>query len=375
MASQIQSSPLVDSIEVDWPSSKSRAAQELCAAFLHAPISKRFVFGLNVYTKAVVSILSVAGIVDDYTSDSSFNDTPIIRSVDLPRDAFVLTAAGGRPLTVRRMLRDRNIRQIDYFRFLRWSGLPLPEAVFNEGFKGALEKSRAELDWLFGILEDAESREVLLKLMQFRASYDLDYLEGFAEKQSSQYFEDFLELRGDSQVFVDVGGFDGATTEEFIRLCPAYKSIFVLEPEPSNYRRCVERLDGRRNLSILPIGAGDDDITLRFSSGGSASRLDESGEISVKVQRLDELVHEPPTFIKMDIEGAEASAIRGASRLIEEHQPTLAICVYHRPSDFWEIPRTILKINSNYSIFIRHYTESIYETVMYFVPKGTRQED
>ncbi|NBV84437.1 FkbM family methyltransferase, partial [bacterium] len=74
-------------------------------------------------------------------------------------------------------------------------------------------------------------------------------------------------------------------------------------------------------------------------------------------------------FIKMDIEGGELSALRGAKKLITTHLPRLAICVYHRPDDFWAVPELILGWGCQYDLFLRHYTESIYETVMYFIPK------
>ena len=71
----------------------------------------------------------------------------------------------------------------------------------------------------------------------------------------------------------------------------------------------------------------------------------------------------------MDIEGGELAALEGARGSIEAHRPALAVCVYHRPSDFWTVPRTILSMSPDYLVYLRHYTESIYETVMYFVPK------
>jgi FkbM family methyltransferase len=359
----------IDSITSDWPETKSEEAKKLCSAFLEAPVSKRFVFGQNVYTKAITSVVPVSAVVDDYTQNADFNGIPILRLKNIPHDAFVLSTAGGRPLTVRRMLEERQVRNIDYFKFRRWSGLDLPEAVFNEDFQYYLQRDKDKLEWLFSILEDDESRKTLSKLMMFRASYDLDYLEGFSERQECQYFEDFMRLDEGKQVFVDIGGFDGATAEEFIRRCPSYDSIYVLEPEPINFRRCQEKLAGRRDLVVLPYGAGDENVSLKFSSQGSASRLSDDGEITVEVRLLDELIQVKPTFIKMDIEGAELKALKGATRSITEHGPTLAICVYHRPTDFWEIPKAVLALHSEYRVFIRHYTECIYETVMYFVPK------
>ena len=73
-------------------------------------------------------------------------------------------------------------------------------------------------------------------------------------------------------------------------------------------------------------------------------------------------------FLKMDIEGAELSAINGAKNIINQYHPKLAICVYHRAADIREIFKTVLNIRADYHVYLRHYTEGIYETVMYFIP-------
>lgn len=324
--------------------------------------------GRNVYAAAVAAKLEVAGFVDDFASESFYQGKPILRIHDLPEDAVVLAVSGGRPLTVRNLLNDRGVSNIDYFALQNWGDLDLPEAIFNEGFREDFDGNRSKVDWLFGILSDEKSRETLNKLLSFRYTYDLGHLEGFEERQSQQYFEPFFRVSGGEPIFIDVGGFDGFTSEEFIRHAPDYRAIYIFEPEASNRERCSERLDRFGNIHLLPFGAGREKATLKFSSDGSASSLREDGEIEIDVRPIDDVVNDVPTFIKMDIEGAELMALDGARRLISKYRPVLAIAVYHRPSDMWNIPQKILEYYENYRIYLRHYTESIYETVMYFVP-------
>lgn len=53
-------------------------------------------------------------------------------------------------------------------------------------------------------------------------------------------------------------------------------------------------------------------------------------------------------LIKMDIEGAEKQALIGSTMVIRKYKPKLAICLYHKPDDIFEIPETILNIDSSY---------------------------
>lgn len=95
-----------------------------------------------------------------------------------------------------------------------------------------------------------------------------------------------------------------------------------------------------------------------------------TGSIRIEVDRLDDVLEDrfKPTLIKMDIEGAEMLAIEGAKHTITTYHPRLALCVYHNVGDFWRIPLKIFSLRNDYRVHLRHYTESIYETVMFFIP-------
>lgn len=50
----------------------------------------------------------------------------------------------------------------------------------------------------------------------------------------------------------------------------------------------------------------------------------------------------------------------------------MAICVYHDQRDFWRIPERVLSYVGDYDVHLRHYTEGVLETVMYFIPSESR---
>ena len=67
----------------------------------------------------------------------------------------------------------------------------------------------------------------------------------------------------------------------------------------------------------------------------------------------------------MDIEGSEVKALEGAKNLICEYKPKLAISIYHQRKDIWEIPILLLKYNPDYKFYLRVYSFTGNDTVLY----------
>ena len=229
-------------------------------------------------------------------------------------------------------------------------------------------KNYDKYNYIYHILEDSTSKNQFYNIVNFRVSYDLNFMRGFSNIEYLQYFEDFLNL-GDDEVFIDIGGYDGFTSEEFAKKYPGYRSIHVFEPESEILDLAKDRLKKYKNINFYQLGLSDSKKILKFEKNGVGSKISSSGEVEINVDRLDDVLKEKPTFIKMDIEGAESYAIEGAKKIIKQYRPKLAISVYHKKDDFWKIPMQILAIDSDYSIYLRHYTEAHAETVMFFIPK------
>jgi hypothetical protein len=69
----------------------------------------------------------------------------------------------------------------------------------------------------------------------------------------------------------------------------------------------------------------------------------------------------------MDIEGAEKEAIIGAKNIIKQNHPKLAICVYHKPEDIYQLPQLIYEIDSSYKFTLQQHEDGVYDTVLYAV--------
>jgi hypothetical protein len=90
---------------------------------------------------------------------------------------------------------------------------------------------------------------------------------------------------------------------------------------------------------------------------------------SIECRRLDGLLNgSPPTIIKMDIEGAEPDALRGATETIRTARPMLAVCAYHKCEHLWTLPALMKAALPEYQISLRRYAEECWETVYYAVP-------
>ena len=75
-----------------------------------------------------------------------------------------------------------------------------------------------------------------------------------------------------------------------------------------------------------------------------------------------------PSFIKFDIEGSEKAALLGAAKIIRTSKPKLAICAYHKNEDYYVLPQTILSLNPDYKLYLRHYSNSTHrESVIYAI--------
>ena len=111
-------------------------------------------------------------------------------------------------------------------------------------------------------------------------------------------------------------------------------------------------------------------VELRFADAGAGTTVSEGGEGEVvptlAIDDIKATMGVPRiNFIKLDIEGAEESALRGASRTIAQDRPRLAISLYHRLQDFYELPLLLHELNPRYRFAIEHYTIHSEETVLY----------
>lgn len=228
-----------------------------------------------------------------------------------------------------------------------------------------LESHLEEYKKAYQLLEDDFSRRVYLARM--RKMFLMRSMADVVRPHEESYFDEKVKLT-DREVFIDCGGFDGDTSLEFIDRCRGkYGRIVIFEPELSK-KEAIERNLGKNSCELHMCGVWSRNTNLQFEAKGTdGSHVAEGeGNCQVPVVALDDVVYDyAPTFIKMDIEGAEQEALKGCQKIIRDYRPKLAICLYHKPDDLFRIPVMVKEMNPEYRIYVRQYSDTKYETVMY----------
>lgn len=192
-----------------------------------------------------------------------------------------------------------------------------------------------------------------------------------------QYFDLFRPKQ--KEIFIDAGGYDGSTVRDFLSWVGesgGEGKCYSLEPVPEMYRKMVECCKKRqwKNVIVCNCAAWDKEDSVLLTRDQNVngviwggSRVCENGETVVKGRTIDAICAKEKqiTFIKMDIEGSELKALHGAKETILHHKPRLAISVYHKPEDIYEIPGYILSLVPEYKIYIRQYAADLTETILY----------
>lgn len=150
-------------------------------------------------------------------------------------------------------------------------------------------------------------------------------------------------LISDGDTVVDVGANVGWFSMLAARLVGPTGRVLAIEPNPANCR-LVERSaadNGFAQITVLAVAASDRSGMAALETDGSNGRmilLDRapasalSCSFVVPLEPLDELVRraglERVDVLKIDVEGAEALVLRGASDILARHRPAIVCEVF-----------------------------------------------
>jgi len=276
---------------------------------------------------------------------------------------------------IARTLRDLGCEKVVSFvpLFWKYSDLFLPHCRLN--LPHLIYQQADNVRKVFSMLADDVSRSEYLSQLKWLLSTDFGELSALVNHKT--YLPDEIFALSPHEVFIDCGAYDGDTIRTFLRhRGNVFGKIVAFEPDPLNFSKLhhyVSRLPKviSDRITMWQLATGARRETLRFDAMGTvASSISQTGTLEVECVPLDEMLADcVPTYIKMDIEGAEPAALVGGRTIIRETSPVLAICVYHQQDHLWKLPLLMQSLlPERYHFFLRRYDDEFGDLVCYAVP-------
>lgn len=236
-----------------------------------------------------------------------------------------------------------------------------------------IENRFEDVEKIYLSLADNKSKKCYLGIIKALATGDPGYI---SLSEFSQYLHpSCLPEVGDT--VIDGGLETAATPIMFAGFVKELGDVIGFEPVPAQAVTCRSDVAGRNNITIVEKGlsSGKGHFFIHGSGAGSFLSHDGfEGAIECSTTDIDSWCIEngkSPTLIKLDVEGSEQAALRGAKFVLDNYQPKVMISLYHRVEDYIDIPLFFINKYPDYSLYIGHHSPWWNETILYGVPKNT----
>ena len=186
--------------------------------------------------------------------------------------------------------------------------------------------------------------------------------------------KDIVEPRS-GDVVLDCGAYRGETALWFARRVGKGGGVVAFEPAARNADGLRRNLAKNRSVEMAPVTVLECAVSssaglLRFNAQAEgSSRADATSTESIPAVTIDDVVEQQHLsrvdFIKMDIEGGEVDALKGAENTLKRFTPRLAISVYHRPHDLPDVVNLIRQASPDYHLYLSHKSPGLAETVLF----------
>ena len=203
---------------------------------------------------------------------------------------------------------------------------------------------------VYRVLADDLSRRTFEDIISYRITGRTDFLTD-CETDTDELYR-ILSL-GDNEVYADYGAYRGDTIAEFLGHVSSYRRIYAAEPDIRTFRKLGEYAGDLPDCVLYNAAAYSHSDGTGFAQRGGRSSSVSDKSAFIPTVCTDDL-EISPTYIKMDIEGAESEAIIGSRRTISYIHPKLRISAYHRMNDLLDIPEQVLGIYGGYRLYLRH---------------------
>jgi FkbM family methyltransferase len=287
----------------------------------------------------------------------------------------------------------------------------IPDIIDCFSFNMLYKENLENINNVYNTLEDDISKETYFNIIKYRLTYKIERMEpiltpnvvlqepkypvpklvGPDRKVCIQniYFYSQYEIPGICEVspgdiIFDIGGFIGDTALYFDSAIKPNGRVYSFEPDTDfiKYMRINIERNKRNNITIVNKGAFDKKIKINIEKNSEMILINDGCAINdtdinnikmveIELISIDEFIAEENInridYIKMDIEGAEKNAIIGSMNTITNLKPKLAISIYHKFNDLYELPLLIKSYQKNYKFYVRHSTYRLYESILFCV--------
>lgn len=225
------------------------------------------------------------------------------------------------------------------------------DTLFNMEFVSA---HRERLQNIYSLLADNTSKKVFENAVMYKLTGKIDYLFD-CETPSGEVYRNILKFN-DNETYFDLGAYRGDTVAEFLSVVDGYKKIVAVEPDLKTFNKLCAATQKTENIENINACVSDCDGQIAFDMLGSRGSAIGRAKTVIDSVTVDTVAkNRIPTIIKMDIEGAEAAALRGGKNTISAYKPKMQIAAYHRSEDLFLIPEMVLGIRGDYKVYLRHF--------------------
>lgn len=225
------------------------------------------------------------------------------------------------------------------------------DTLFNAEY---VSTHRKEIEQTYALLADDTSKKVFENAVMYKLTGKIDYLFE-CETPIDEVYKNILKL-GDNETYFDLGAYRGDTVAEFLSKVKSCNKIITVEPDFKTYNKLCISTENVKNIININACVSDIDGKTLFAMNGSRGSNASGGKTLIQSVTIDTLSKkQTPTYIKMDIEGAEVAAIKGGAQTITAYKPKMQIAAYHRSEDLLTIPKEVLKFRKDYKIYLRHF--------------------
>lgn len=241
--------------------------------------------------------------------------------------------------------------------------------------KREIEKFGARVHEIKELLADEESRRVYGGVYEYMRSRNADIIVNICTESEQYFIPEVLNAIKEPLNLVDGGAYVGELYQSIKKNHLQLEHWYCFEADADNYQRLLKQSEkgGLTGVQIcIEKGLWDKEGVLYFDADkNTVSRIvDYKTDSQIETVSLNTYLKDKNcNFIKMDIEGAEYPALRGAMDVIRRDRPILAISIYHSVEDYYRIPDYLMGMLESYRYYIRHHALILSETVLYAIPK------